>query len=248
MDVLHEAASSPRVAKKREVRVESLLEAASAILAKEGLEGLTLARVAHAMGWVPAALYRYVGSKDGLLAMMQRRAVADAHRGFGEAQAALASRVGRTAPVTVSLAALLAGADYYLDLPRTKPESWLLVAILLGDPRPLLSDEESRKTAPHLLAFLGDVQQLFERAAELGALAPGDATLRTLAFWASLQGALSLEKARRIAPGLPSGQTVGLASAKALLAGWGAEAPTLARAERLAVDGNGDRQEKGGRR
>jgi hypothetical protein len=176
--------------------------------------------------------------------MLQRPAVADAHEGFRASQEALRVRSGRCAASTIRLGALLAAARHYLALPRERPQSWLLVAILLGDPRPLLSDEEARRTAPLLLAFLADVRALFDEAAAEGVLAPGDATMRTLAFWASLQGAMSLEKARRLAPDLPSAEVVGGATVRTLLLGWGAPPQVLVRAERW-VSRDGEESEEG---
>jgi hypothetical protein len=84
-----------------------------------------------------------------------------------------------------------------------------------------------------LLALLADVEEAFRNAAKAGALARGDGLERTLAFWAVLQGALSLEKARRLAPALPDAARVGMAAVTAMLAGWGADASAIARAERL---------------
>lgn len=234
--VIHDtaaAAGAPegRLRRKREVRLEAILDAATALIAAEGLEAATLARVAAATGYVPAALYRYVGSKDGLLAGLQRRAIADAHRAF-EAAVAEAEALPARSAADRALAALLAAARSYLELPRTRPEAWLLIALLLGDPRPLLSDAESLKTAPLLGAFLADVRALFERAASAGALDPGDAGERTLAFWSALHGASALAKMRRIAPQLPAATEVGEATARALLGAWGAgpitDAPTSA--------------------
>lgn len=231
-----DTATGGRLARKREVRLETILDAATSILASDGLEAVTLQRVATATGYVPAALYRYVGSKDGLLALLQRRAVADAHRAFLAAQEALRERTAKADDRVAAIAAIDDAARFYLDLPRTHPETWLLIAVLLGDPRPLLSDDESRRTAPVLLAFLGDVHGLFERAAEVGALRPGDAQRRTLAHWATLHGALGLEKMRRIAPGFPSAADVGRDGSRALLAAWGAEDAVLTRAARLVGD------------
>jgi AcrR family transcriptional regulator len=69
---VHDAAPVTRLQRKRELKIEAVLDAASAILERDGLDGMTLQRVAQSMGLVPAALYRYVGSKDGLLAALQR--------------------------------------------------------------------------------------------------------------------------------------------------------------------------------
>ncbi len=226
-----------RVERKRDARAAAILDGAMAILAAEGLEALTLGRLAKSLDVVPAALYRYFDSKDALVAALQRRAVGVIHEGLRGALGARGEVTGRAAPEVAILAKLLGGARFYLALPRTEPEAFFLVALLVGDPRPLLSDEESRKTAPLLLALLSDVEEMFRIAAERGALTKGDSIERTLAFWAVLQGALSLEKMRRIAPTLPSATDVAGAAAATLLVGWGASPAHIKRAQRLIERG-----------
>ncbi len=231
----HESPATPsRVEQKRVARTEGILDEAMKILAAEGIDALTLGRLAKALDYVPAALYRYFDSKDALLAALQRRAVGEIHAGLRRGQATLDESAGRAAPEVVALARLLAGGLYYLDLPRTNPNAYFLVAVLMGDPRPLLSDEESRRTAPLLVALLTDVQAMLAAAADARALSRGDDLMRTLAFWALLQGTLSLEKARRIAPALPSAAEVGASALAALLVGWGATPSIVKRAEQLA--------------
>lgn len=46
---------------------ESVLDAASALLSSEGVEAVTVRRVAESLGASPMALYRHVGDKDDLL-------------------------------------------------------------------------------------------------------------------------------------------------------------------------------------
>lgn len=234
MFVIHET-SSPRVAKKREIRTEAILDEAMKLLASEGLDRLTLGRLAEALGYVPAALYRYFASKDALLAALQRRAVVAIDAAVQVALADVDVRTKQAPPDVARLAALLEAARVYVHLPETHPEEWFLVAILLGDPRLLLSSEESLRTAPLLGALLGAVRARFDAAVEASALAEGDATTRTLAFWATLQGALTLAKARRIAPDLPDAPTVAGVALTAMLRGWGAPEPALARAQKIVT-------------
>lgn len=229
MRVVHEIEPS-RVERKREARASAILDEAMRILAREGLEGLTLGRLAKSLDLVPAALYRYFDSKDALLAALQRRAVATIHEGLGRALVRLEGR-----PV---IERLLGAARFYLALPENEPQAFFLVALLLGDPRPLLSDDESRRTAPLLLGLLADVEALFQEAARTGALARGDSVERTLAFWALVHGALSLEKARRIAPSMPASSVVAHAGLTALLVGWGAPPAQLKAARRHSERGS----------
>lgn len=230
-----------RVERKRDARASAILDEAMAILAADGLDALTLGRIARSLDVVPAALYRYFDSKDALLAALQRRAVGVIHDRLRETLRAEDERTRRAAPDVAALAKLLAAARFYLDLPRTEPQTFFLVALLVGDPRPLLSDEEGRRTAPLLLGLLADVDALFRAAAETRALAKGESMERTLAFWAVLQGALSLAKARRIAPALPSAADVAGGAVAAMLAGWGASADRLRRARRTLERDEGPR-------
>ena len=222
-----------RVERKRDARTSAILDEAMGILASEGLDALTLGRLARALDVVPAALYRYFDSKDALLAALQRRAVALIHERMREAHAALDERLERTTPDVAALAKLLGTAEFYLALPKTEPETFFLVALLVGDPRPLLSIEEGKRTAPLLLALLADVDALFRTAVDTLAIAKGESFERTLAFWAVLQGALALQKARRIAPALPSADDVAIGAIGSMLTGWGADASAVRRAKRL---------------
>jgi AcrR family transcriptional regulator len=237
LEVVHTNPSPGRVERKRQERTAAILDEAMAILAAEGLEALTLGRLARSFDLVPAALYRYFASKDALVAALQRRSVEVIHGRVGEALGSVDATRTRAGSDVVTLARLVAAARAYLALPSTDPEAAFLAALLLGDPRPLVSDDESRRTAPLLAAVLGDVSAAFQSAVASGALCEGDTTERTLVFWAVVHGALSLEKARRIAPALPSSSDVGRSAVATLLVGWGASRATVARADRLAHAG-----------
>ncbi|MCX5737464.1 MAG: helix-turn-helix domain containing protein, partial [Proteobacteria bacterium] len=190
--------AADRLGRKRAIRGEEILDRAMEIVAEDGVAGLTLQKVAASLGYVPAALYRYFGSKDALLAALQRRAVASMHEGFRTEQAAWTAASAGLADEVAALGALLRAARFYLRVPETDPRAFRLVAMLLGDPRELVSDEEARKAEPLLLGLLAEVHALFEHAQAVGALAPGDGLERALALWSALQGALMLAKGRRL--------------------------------------------------
>lgn len=216
-----------RRSKRRDDRSEAILDAAMRLVEEHGLEALTLARVADALGYVTTAIYRYFPSKDALLAALQRRAIGEIQAHFDARIAALRERAHKAQPATLALACLLEVAELYVALPASHPRSWHFVAILLGDPRPLLSDEEAARTAPLLTAFLAAMGALFEQAAQDKALQPGSAAERVLAYWAALHGAACMEKMRRIAPALPSAGEIGRGAARSLLTSWGATSPRL---------------------
>ncbi len=240
MNVVHVDDTTPKRtprAARREVVTDTLLERAMELVEADGIEGLTLQRVAQSLGYVTTAVYRYFPSKDALVAALQRRAIGVVREHFERELLRRVGPLGDAAAPTRALAALLAAADIYLDLPRAEPRAWFLVAVLLGDPRPLLSDEESARTRPGVVEFLSGVGLLFEAAVRERALDPGSKEERVLTFWAALHGALCLEKARRIAPELPPSRAIGLAAVRGLLAGWGATPARVGAAVRVLEKG-----------
>ena len=72
--------SRPRSTRDRPAKAplsrDAVVDAALAILTAEGLEAVTMRRVAAALDTGPASLYVYVSGRDGLLQAMQDRAVA----------------------------------------------------------------------------------------------------------------------------------------------------------------------------
>jgi AcrR family transcriptional regulator len=227
VNVVH--SSSQRRGERRREREAKMLEAAAAIVASDGMEALSLHRLARELGYVPAALYRYFASKDALIAALQRRAVAAMHAEFRKVcELAEADAAKRSVGVEArALLPILAAARFYLQLPETAPEHFRLVSLLLADPRPLVGDAQARSTAPVLLAFLGDVGELLERAVSAGALSLGDSLDRTLVLWSSLQGIAQLGKLARFDKKRFATQRLGEHAVGALLLGWGASSGAL---------------------
>ncbi|WP_274649240.1 TetR/AcrR family transcriptional regulator [Paenibacillus humicola] len=56
---------------KREMSLKQIVDAAIAIADRDGLPGVSMSRVAAALGYTSMSLYRYVPSKDDLMLLMQ---------------------------------------------------------------------------------------------------------------------------------------------------------------------------------
>ncbi|MBS4218465.1 TetR/AcrR family transcriptional regulator [Bacillus sp. FJAT-49711] len=63
----------PQRGPKRELSIEQIVEAAIDIADTEGLEALSMSRLASSLGFTPMSLYRYIPSKDDLLLLMQEK-------------------------------------------------------------------------------------------------------------------------------------------------------------------------------
>ena len=230
MNVVHEFVPH---AHRREDKTAAILDAAMRLMAAEGLEALTLQRLSREFGLVTTAMYRYFPSKDALWAALQRRAVSTIHAHFTEVRVASQRAFAGRSPKVAALGPLLAVSRAYVALPVTHPEAFRLVAVLLGDPRRLIGDEEALRTAVLVDAFLREVDELFVHAARAEALeASDDPRSRTLILWSALHGLTQLDKLRRVAPGTPSAESLASDAACALLRGLGADRALLTRALR----------------
>lgn len=239
VNVIHRADVVSRVNDRRELKIEQILDRAMSILESDGLEGLTLQRVAQAVGLVTTAMYRYFPSKDALLAALQQRSIRLISSHFQRELETFAVGLADAAPATGCLATLLTVAELYLALPVTHPEEWRFVATLLGDPREHLSDGEVAVAAPLLASFLGEMEKLFLIAERVETLSHGHARERVFAYWAALHGAHCMEKARRVSAAAPSVAEIGRFTSRALLSSWGATPARLVAAQRLVATPKG---------
>jgi len=213
VNVVHKVPFEPH-ARRRLDKTSAILDVAMELVVDGGLEAVTLQKVASELGIVTTAIYRYFPSKDALVAALQRRAVATMHAHFTTVRQSVDSKS--------PLAPILALSRAYVALPETHAETFRLVAILLGDPRRLVGDDEAAKAAPLVAAILGDMQSLFADAERNGAVDPGDPLERTLILWAALHGLTQLEKLRRLAPNAPNAATLCDETVAAILRGFGA--------------------------
>ena len=70
------AVPSPRVAEKQAARRDHILDHAASIVLEDGLDALTMERLAQALGVATSALYRTFSGRAALLAGLQVRAIA----------------------------------------------------------------------------------------------------------------------------------------------------------------------------
>ena len=169
-----------------------MLDHAQRLIGDEGVEALTLGRLARDFDLVPAALYRYFDSKDALIAELQRKTIEALHPRF-------AAAVGESREGESELMPILRAGRFYLALPEEEPEAYRLITELLSDPRPFVQDDEAvRMSAPAIMAFLADMATLIRQAEEQGALCSGSASQRAVMLWGSNAGCVSAGKTRAL--------------------------------------------------
>jgi AcrR family transcriptional regulator len=201
--------------RRRRANLDRIVEAATQVVFEEGVEALSVKRVADLADYTPGALYRYFPSKDALLAAV----VVGSLDGLAVELAAVEGP---------PLACIVGAARVYHAFSRREPHAFALITSMVGDPRVLMDDDVNAALVMEaMVRALTPLVVALDRATQTGVLQPGDARERTLVLFASLQGALMLRKQERRAPGLIDSDRLFFATLRALLAGFGADPNAL---------------------
>jgi AcrR family transcriptional regulator len=195
--------SSQRIERKREQRLQSLLQAAFELVMEEGLAGLTMQKLADRQDSAVGGLYRYFKSKDALLAALQRQVLSDFASVIQAAdlcflqQAKIQTNLSERSEV---LARLLLASEVYFHLPKICPQRFRLLYEMSISPEPLLGLQEGFQVLQVALPLFKHLESRFDHAARIQALKSGAASQRAILYWSSLQGLLPLEKLTRFVP------------------------------------------------
>jgi len=216
-----ESTTGFRQARRRD-RTEQIVTTAMLMLSEGGFEALTINKLARRLKLAPAALYRYFSSKDALIAELQARAIGELERDlFATLEQWRASRPDDAA--TAALCDLVGAARFYMDLSRSAPRVFYLLARATADPHRLVDEVAATQVAPPMLALLRNVSTLFVVAETTRALEQSDDPVaRAASYWAALHGAAQVQKLGRLAPQVLGGTALGERICTALLRGWGA--------------------------
>ena len=117
LDLLWGERDRPRRERRGGLTVERIVGAAVELADADGLEGVSMARVAKQLGFTPMALYRHVSGKDELLILMQNAAV-------GPPPPLDESVVGWRAGLerwSTDLLAVMNAHPWWLDIPISPP-------------------------------------------------------------------------------------------------------------------------------
>jgi AcrR family transcriptional regulator len=215
VSVVHEstsAAAPPRIA-RREKATERILVAAESILSSEGMNALTMQRLASELGFTVGATYRYFPSKEAIVAALQRRVFTG-----------LASDVAAMLETTIAdpLTRVAVVARIYTTLSARRPLHAALLSRMMGEPANVLSAEHASPNMQLALELGGAGVRELAAARASGALGPGNDLERGLVLWASLTGIAQTRKLERWqVPGLTTDAIAELL-VRTLLVGWGA--------------------------
>ncbi len=198
---------------RRTERRNQLLDTAMSVIVEEGIDALTIARVAERMGASVGGLYRYFDSKGAILMALQERAIGDLWAFIERHLDGLH---------TADPLRLLHGAFWcYLEHARAHPAPHELILKFLSAPRPVLTDEDARDINRHILGILEPCAEWIRALTEAGSLTPGDPLQRVHALWAFVHGMDHFRRRDRILPESLQTEVLFEVGFSALLSGWG---------------------------
>ena len=192
-------------------RIEEFLDAAERVVVSDGVEALTMARLARECGAAVGAVYRYLPGKSALLGGLQARAVR-----------VLAELVElRMQEVQAPLDRVKVAFGTWGVFEQQSPALFRLIDDSLSDPSPHLDPQDRAQVRQVFMPLLWRCGQLLEESVAAGELSPGDSELRTYALWAAVHGASHLR--RKVPPDGPLAEVdLSAEMVTALLRGWSA--------------------------
>ncbi len=224
--------------RRRTARTEEIVTAALRIVATEGVDALTVARLAHSIGMTQGALYRYFPSKSAIIAELNHRVVT---RWTSRLGAAVQRASGEGGPLLV----LIAAGVSFVAAAFAEPDAFALVAVTAADARVLVKDDIPK----HLPALLDALEQIgggSTSAVAVAALLPGDPRARATTLIFGLLGLITVRKLERFEPAIDT-ERLCHDLIRDLLRGWGASDTDLEQgfqtARRLVALQGADREE-----
>lgn len=241
-------------ARNRAARHSQLIEAAGAIVAENGIEGLTMSEVAQRVDCAVGTIYTYFSSKSALIAALQLNAI----RVLGVSYENAAGQWDETldsmdlADDTASLVRMIAMGRLFVQWQVLQPREFEFLQMLSIAPGRVLEPSDVASVLPSVLALFAEVRVLHDLAVDSGGISsdldrPGDdGYSRTVRWIAALDGAILVERAvMNVTEGLDPqafNQTFMTESiSRDFLLAWGASPDTLGRAYEVADAMAGDR-------
>jgi AcrR family transcriptional regulator len=239
--------SDDRRERRRDARRQRYLAAASRIIDRDGLSGVTMQAIADELDCAIGTIYTYFPSKAELLAALTRQGIETLRGSYLTAHHLWDAEVaGQDLDADLAaLVELLGFAAFFGAASVVFADEFALQRALLSGGA--LEDDSNRGTVrPQaslevVLGLLDTPRRLIEAAEEAGALQPGDALERALRWLASLNAVLLVEHLAPLDRHLFRAAHHARALTADLLVGWGADRAEVevagAQVERLAALG-----------
>ncbi len=227
---------SPKRQANRKRKTKKILCEAMQLVEEEGINGLTIHKLAKQLKVTVGALYRYFPSKDALVATLQCDGMMALQQSMEEvrkeSEAWLASDEVEASLYTLVVLFLL--SDLYAAFAKTGSAHYRLMTMVLGHPEPMVDDQEAGRVLMVAQPIFAELADILEKAVEVGSLTSGSALDRALVLWSSLYGVMQVQKIGRLIPDLMHQGRMLHELVCSLFIGWGASSSQVKEARTLA--------------
>ena len=217
----------------------AFLATAKAIVTAEGLDALTMQRLAGELDCAVGTAYTYFPSKSALVAEVQREAIerlTESYIRFADAFDAEIATTGTASTsfgADVALGRVVGFGRWAIAIVDAFPEEARLMQMLMAESRrSIIDDADVHRVIPAALRLVDHARAAFEAAQSTGALRPGEPLERTVVLLATINGVVAVDNLARVDAELFDGRRMAADTVTVLLSGWGATADALARATR----------------
>jgi AcrR family transcriptional regulator len=227
----------------REKKRQAILREADALIAEDGLRGVTMQRVADRLDCAVGTLYLYFPSKAALVAGLQGQAIDTLRASFETASPGWEAYLAESDldDELVALVRLGAFGSHWTSAAVVFADEFHLQRALLSEKVTLDAADEVRDVLPVLQRLIDHPRRLVLDASDRGVVAPGDAQARAVVWIAAMNGVLLLDAVATVDRHLFRAQHLARELTHDLLVGWGATREDVdvaaAHVERLAALG-----------
>ena len=237
MTELEEAPTEGRRARNRRERERAYLDAGMDIAGREGIHALTMQRLAEATDAAVGTVYTYFPSKGALVAELQRESIErltpSYHHTRDRSRAIL---VGWHEPRAEAVARLLVFGRFWIASAETLPHESRFLHSLIGETEQSVPPEEFHRAAPAALELLAEAAGEVVAAVAVDAIRVTDPMDVVIRWAAALTGVLLTANLASLNPRAFDGRRLAPILQRDLLAGWGAPADLIDRAEAHVAD------------
>ena len=216
--------------RNRLARHSDYLRTALRIATEDGIQALTMQRLAAEVDAAIGTVYTYFPSKGALLAEVQREALDRLVGSYLLLRADVEARVADLDPVVATATHLVAFGRFWIASLETFPQEQALLQQLMSDSRRAVPDDELGRVMPAILRLFDLARERFDAAQAAGAVGAGDAMDRTITYAGALAGVLGVGNLDRWDVDLLDGRRLGRGLVDSLLVGWGADPEVVAAA------------------
>jgi len=211
----------------RSRRQQAIVDTALDIVTTEGMDALTMQRIAEELECGVASVYRLFTSKDVLLAELQLQALAVLQTSFAAGMQHLDDEVAAVDEVEAALARAMGAAWFWVAADAQFPHEIDLSRRLFVGHRSDVAEEQAGRLFNAAVSLLGQYGRRIDAAAEVGAIEPGSNLDRSVILLASVIGVMLSTRLGQMQSQLLDGSRIATQAIRDSFLAWGADRATL---------------------